>query len=61
MCLYLVDLYETYDYVLHFKELHEVVTESMKTLIDLVTGPCVENQTLIGTNPQLLEYFDYLI
>ena len=60
-CTYLIFLYETYDYILYSKELRDAVTYSIITLIDFVTGPCIENQTFVGKSPQLLEYFDNLI
>ena len=43
ICSYLIDLYETYDYILYSKELRDAVTFGIMALIDLVTGPCIEN------------------
>ena len=43
MCSYLIFLYETYDFILYSKELRDAMSFSITTLIDFVTGPCIEN------------------
>ena len=54
---YIVDMSQTYGYILIDKETSDAIMMTIKTLVDFVTGPCTANQTMLGTNPKLLKYF----
>eukprot|EP00359_Climacostomum_virens_P006187 CAMPEP_0204913188 /NCGR_PEP_ID=MMETSP1397-20131031/11156_1 /ASSEMBLY_ACC=CAM_ASM_000891 /TAXON_ID=49980 /ORGANISM="Climacostomum Climacostomum virens, Strain Stock W-24" /LENGTH=2321 /DNA_ID=CAMNT_0052084377 /DNA_START=78 /DNA_END=7040 /DNA_ORIENTATION=- len=58
---YIVDISDESGYLLADREAPEMITSCLATLIDFVTGPCPENQILLGTNVQLMLAMNRLV
>jgi hypothetical protein len=58
---YIVDISDESDYLLADREAPQMILSCLATLIDFVTGPCPENQLLLGTNVQLMLAMNRLV
>jgi hypothetical protein len=58
---YIVDISDESDYLLADLEAPQMILSCLATLIDFVTGPCPENQLLLGTNVQLMLAMNRLV
>ena len=58
---YMVELADAQDFIKIYPEAKRTITACLEALIDFATGPCTENQILLGLNIRLIKFMKYLI